>query len=98
MNNGSEIRRVLEQTFNLSDLTNIRAYLRRKRIGKLEDLAIVDMDKYAEVTHVCIGRPFGQSTIYTPWNTVRSLSGKEVVVDLDNVESFAGDPPPGVVL
>jgi CBS domain-containing protein/sporulation protein YlmC with PRC-barrel domain len=99
MNNGTaESKRILEQRFNLSDLTYSRVYLRGKRIGKLEDLAIVDLDKFAEVTHVCIGRPFGQSTIYVPWDTVRSLSGKEVIVDVDNIESYAGDPPQGFVL
>ena len=99
MNNGTaESKRILEQRFNLSDLTNNRVYLRGKRIGKLEDLAVVDLDKFAEVTHVCIGRPFGQSTIYAPWDTVRSLSGKEVIVDVDSIESYAGDPPPGFVL
>ncbi len=99
MNNGTaETKRIFEQRFNLSDLTNNRVYLRGKRIGKLEDLAVVDLDKFAEVTHVCIGRPFGQSTIYAPWSAVRSLSGKEVIVDVDNIESYAGDPPPGFVL
>jgi len=99
MNNGStENKRVLEQGFNLSDLTGSRVYLRGKRIGKLEDLAIVDMDKFAEVTHVCIGRPFGQSTVYVPWERVRSISGKEVIVDIDQLESYAGDPPAGFVL
>jgi magnesium transporter len=98
-NNGfSETKRVLEQTFNLSDLTNSRAYLRGKRIGKLADLAVVDMDKFAEVTHVCIERPFGQTTICAPWRTVRSLSGKEVIIDAENIESYAGEPPESVVL
>jgi CBS domain-containing protein/sporulation protein YlmC with PRC-barrel domain len=99
MNNGSvESKRVFEQTFNLSDLTNSRAYLRGKRIGKLEDLVIIDRDKFAEVTHLCIGRSFGQSTIYAPWDTVKSLSGKEVIIDLDNVESYTGDLPSTVIL
>jgi len=99
MNNGSVAnRRAFEQTFNLSDLTGSRVYLRGKRIGKLEDLVIVDRDKFAEVTHLCIGRPFGQSTLHVPWETVRSLSGKEVIIDVDNVESYAGDPPSSFVL
>ena len=88
MNNGSiESKRALEQTFNLSDLINSRVYLRGKRLGKLEDLVVVDRDKFADVTHVCIGRPFGQSTVYAPWDTVKSLSSKEVIIDVDNVES-----------
>ena len=99
MNNGSAAsRRAFEQTFNLSDLTNSRVYVRGRRIGKLEDLVVVDRDKFAEVTHLCIGRPFGQATIYAPWETVRSLSGKEVIIDVDNVESYAVDPPSSFVL
>ena len=99
MNNGStESKRALEQNFNLSDITNSRVYMRGKRLGKLEDLAIVDRDKYAEVTHLCIGRPFGQSTIYVPWEMVKSLSSGEVIIDVDKVESYAGELPDSFVL
>jgi magnesium transporter len=99
MNNGSmESKRAFEHTFNLSDLTKSRVYLRGKRLGKLEDLAVVDKDKYADVTHLCIGRPFGQSTIYAPWDKVKSLSSKEIIIDVDNVESYTGDLPSTFVL
>jgi magnesium transporter len=99
MNNDSvEGKRAFEHTFNLSDLVNSRVYLRGKRMGKLEDLAIVDKDKYAEVTHLCIGRPFGQTTLYAPWEKVKSLSSKEIIIDVDNVESYTGDLPSTQVL
>jgi magnesium transporter len=99
MNNVSpESKRPLEQTFYLSDLNNSRVYLRGKRIGKLDDFVIVDKDKFAEVTHVCIRRPFGQATLCAPWEKVKSLSGRGVIVDLDDVELYSGDPPSGSVL
>ena len=41
---------------------------------------------------------FGQSTIYAPWTSCVGCPGKEVIVDADNIESYAGDPPPGFVL
>ncbi len=94
----SESKRAFEQTFYLSDLTNSRVYLRGKRIGKLDDFIIVDKDKFAEVTHLCIGRPFGQTTVHAPWETVKSLSGRGVIVDLDDMELYSGDPPSGSVL
>ena len=99
MNNASvESKRTFEQTFYLSDLTNSRVYLRGKRLGKLEDFIIVDKDKFAEVTHLCVRRPFGQTTVHAPWETVKSLSGRGVVIDLDDVERYSGDPPPASVL
>jgi magnesium transporter len=99
MNNGSiDSKRALEHTFNLSDITKSRIYLRGKRLGKLEDLAIVDKEKYADVTHLCIGRPFGQSTVYAPWDKVKSLSSKEIIIDVDNVESYTGDLPSTFIL
>ena len=99
MNNGSaEIKRTLEQTFYLSDFMNIRAYLRGKRIGKLDDFVVVDRDKFAEVTHLCIRRPFGDPTLCVPWDRVNSISGRGIVVDLTDLERYSGALPPSSVL
>ncbi len=93
-----EVKRTLEQTFYLSDLLNIRAYLRGKRIGKLDDFIAIDRDKFAEVTHLCIGRPFGQPNMYVPWEKVTSFSGKEVIINIDRAELYTVEPTPSAVL
>lgn len=93
-----DTKKALEQSFYLSDLMKVRIYLRGKRIGKLDDLIIIDRDKFAEVTHICIARPFGQATVYAPWETVQSLSGRGIVINLDDMESYCGAAPPSSVL
>ncbi|HYK91297.1 MAG TPA: CBS domain-containing protein [Acidobacteriota bacterium] len=99
MNNLSiEIKKALEQTFYLSDLLGGRVYLRKRRLGSLEDFLIVDKDKFAEATHLCVGQPFGRPTIYVPWEMVTSFSGKEVIIDIDRIEPFTGEPAPSSVL
>lgn len=70
-----------DQTYLLSQLLKCPAYLGEKKIGRLIDLIIVDKDLVAEVTHVCIGRPFGDATLYVPWSKVQSLTPGKLVLD-----------------
>ena len=68
-----------------------------KKIGKISDLVILDKDKVAEVTHLVISRPFGHPTLMMPWEKV-AFGGKEIAIDVDDVEKFAVKIPEGVVL
>ncbi len=83
------IRSATEKKFNLSEIVHTPATMKGERIGALDDFVIVDKDKYAEVTHITISRPFGRPVLVVPWDRVKSFDKKEVVLDLTSIESYA---------
>jgi len=87
-----------EKKFNLSEIVHTPAIVKGERIGVLDDFVIVDKDKYAEVTHVTISRPFGRSLLVVPWDKIKSLEKGELVLELASVEPFANAFPPSAVL
>ena len=87
-----------EKLYQLSDLRKRPVYHNDQKIGWLADLVIEDKDIVAEVTHVCVGRPFGNPPYYIPWASVKSLSLQGVVLDpADDLRLFSA-PPAGAVL
>jgi CBS domain-containing protein len=49
-------------------------------LGKLKDLRFIDDPKYAEVTSLLVGRPFGHPPLSVPWENVVELSRDRIVV------------------
>src|SRR5579872_1491574 len=82
-------RAVDEQSFFLTELIGARAYSRNRKIGKLKDVVAVDRGKLAEVTHFQIARPFGEPSLLVPVAKVRSLNPREIVVDIEELGSYA---------
>ena len=74
---------VLEQEFFLSEILRRRVFVKKRRIGRVSDLAIVETSKLPEVTHVVISRPFGHPSLTVPWDKVLLISNNEVVLDID---------------
>ena len=70
-----------EQLFRLSDLIKCRVLKNGEKIGTLSDFVILDKGVVAEVTHVCVHRPFGRRQLYLPWQNVEELSTIAVVLD-----------------
>jgi len=81
-------RTPIEETFFLSQLVGARTYLKNRKIGKVGDLVAVDQGKVAEVTHFQITRPFGDPALLIPLAQVRSISPREVVLDIDRPEAY----------
>lgn len=50
-------------------------------MGRLSDLIIEDKDIVAEITHVCVGRPWGLPTLFVPWQKVQKLTTEAIVID-----------------
>ena len=69
------------RSFLLSELLGRRVELQSGiKLGKLKDVVFVDDPKYAEVTHLLVGRPFGDPPLKVPWNQVVDVLSKEIVV------------------
>ena len=73
---------VLEHEFYLSEILDRGVFVKKQRIGRLSDLAIVETGKLPEVTHVVVSRSFGYPSLTVPWDKVLLISNNEVVLDI----------------
>ncbi|HET7756265.1 MAG TPA: CBS domain-containing protein [Steroidobacteraceae bacterium] len=91
---------VLEREFYLSEILGRRVFARRRRIGRLGDLAIVETGKLPEVTHVVVERPYGYPALNFPWDKVLLISNHEVVLDAaeDDLAQFERAPQENLIL
>lgn len=91
---------VLESEFFLSEILNRRVFVKRQRIGRLSDLAIVETGKLPEVTQVVVARPHGYPALTIPWDRVLLISNQEVVLDIqeDMLAQFERSPQETLIL
>jgi magnesium transporter len=75
------INNSIEETFYLTELLGLRVYADGRKVGKLKDLVAVDQGKLAEVTHLQVGRPFGEQPLLVPLPEVRSFGLGGIVID-----------------
>ena len=73
---------VIEQEFFLSEILGRSVFVKKKRIGQLSDLAIVETGKLPEVTQLVVSRSFGYPPLTVPWDRVRLISNQEIVLDV----------------
>jgi CBS domain-containing protein len=86
-----------EELYRLSDLRKRPVLVGARKIGWLADLMIVDQDVVAEVTHLCVHRPFGEPTLYLPWQQVQILTNQGVVLDIKTELEELQSIPTGAV-
>src|ERR1700694_3609599 len=91
---------VIDQEFFLSEILNRRVFVKKRRIGRLSDLAIVETGKLPEVTHVVVARPYGYPPLTIPWDKVLLISNHEVVLDLgeETLSQFERAPQENLIL
>jgi uncharacterized protein (DUF2249 family) len=90
---------VIEQEFFLSEILGRRVFVKKRQVGRLGDLAIVETGKLPEVTQVIVSRPFGYAPLTVPWDRVRLISNQEIVLDIgENMEQFERAPHENLIL
>ncbi len=89
---------VVEPEFFLSEVVGRRVYRHSKRIGRLQDLVILETGKLPEIRQLVVNRPYGQTPLLVPWERVVVISTNEIAIDIDNPEDFAQAPPAGAIL
>jgi CBS domain-containing protein/sporulation protein YlmC with PRC-barrel domain len=91
---------VLEHEFYLSEILGRRVFVKRQRIGRLSDLAIVETGMLPEVTQVVVARPYGYPALTIPWDKVLLISNHEVVLDIseENLAQFERAPQEHLIL
>jgi magnesium transporter len=87
-----------EESFFLTQLLGARAYQHGRKIGKLKDLVAVDQGKVAEVTHFQIARSLGDPPLLVPCQNVKSVSLREIVLDIGDPKSYVREPSADEVL
>jgi magnesium transporter len=93
-----DTKAISDVTFHLSELLGIRVIWSDKKIGKLADMTIVDHDKFAEVTHIVVSRPFGNPMLVVPWEFVTSISRSQLIFDFNDIHAYEGEPPENALL
>jgi len=96
--NGSGKASHTDSVYFLSELLGVKVMLHDKKVGRLADILIVEEEKLPYVTHFLVKRPFGYPSLLIPWEKVKSVTTKEVVIDVENVEDFVGQPAENAVL
>ena len=91
---------VLEHEFFLSEILERRVFIKKQRVGRLSDLAIVETGRLPEVTYVVVERPYGYPTLTIPWEKVLLISNHEVVLDVaeETLPQFERAPPQSLIL
>lgn len=95
---GQEIIPNAGTPYFLTEILGTHVFIKDKKIGKLDDFVIVDGDKVAEVTHLYVFRPFGYPPLLIPWEKVKVMTTREIVVDIDDPEKYVGGPSEGAIL
>ena len=79
--------------------TNLESsILNGKKIGSLADVVAIETDKIPEVTHFFISRSFGYPSLMIPWNKVVTITNKEIIFDIDDINQYIGEPSEGAIL
>ena len=88
-----------EQQFFLSDIIGKKVLNGKKKIGKLSDLIIKENgEKFPAVTHLYVGRSFGYPPLVIEWEKVKSVSLKQITVDIGDVADYAKSPADTAIL
>ncbi len=88
----------VEAVYFLSDLIGTKVLNGDKKIGKLQDIAIIEQGKLPIATHFVVHRPFGRKPLLVPWERVVAVNVTRIIVDLEVIEQFEGEPAETQVL
>jgi CBS domain-containing protein len=91
---------VLAQEFFLTEILGRRVFLKRRRVGTLGDLAIVETGRLPEVSHLLVSRSYGYPTLTVPWDKVLLISNTEIALDIDEsaMAQYERVPSDGLIL
>jgi len=89
---------LVEAEYFLSDIIGAKVFTQHEKIGKLRDIAIREDEKLPTVTHLIVHRSFGHKPLLIPWHKVAGINPGGVVVDIESVERYEGEPAESQIL
>ena len=90
--NDNGVKSQSDVIFNLSEILGHVVELNGHKIGKLNDLIIGGNGTLPEICSIVVKRPFGNPSLLIPWDKVGSFGSDKVVINVDDVEKFRGEP------
>ena len=96
VNNGNS-KNHIEYSYFLTSILGNKVIWNNKKIGNLGDMAIQDGD-IAEVTHFYITRSFGYPSLLVPWEKVKSVNARDIVIDIEELEKYQSEPAENMIL
>jgi magnesium transporter len=87
-----------DAVYNLSEILQNRVNWNGKKIGKLKDLVLKGNGALPEVCAILVVRPFGNPALLVPWDKVSSFGAEEIVIDIDDLKKYQGEPPEDALL
>jgi magnesium transporter len=97
VSNGTTLKNHTEYAYFLTSVLGNKVVWNNKKIGRLADIVIMD-GNIAEVTHFCVTRPFGYPSLLIPWEKIRSVNSKEIVIDIEGMEKYEAEPSDSMIL
>lgn len=88
----------LGEFYFLTEIIGAKVIFHGKKVGGLADVIIVENGTMPEVTHLYVSRSFGRPSLIIPWGKVKVFTREEIVVDLESIEKYEGEPREGAVL
>ncbi len=83
----------LDETFNLSEVLDSRIISNGRKLGKLNDLIIVENGRFPVVRQILVKRPFGNPSLLIPWEKVKRFERGKITVDIEDIRTYEGEPP-----
>lgn len=87
-----------EKQFFLSDLINQKVVYNSEKIGKLQDIAIIETGVIPEVKLFVVSRPFGRPSLFVPLENIDEISNKEILIKTGDIKDFEKKPADPLVL
>lgn len=84
--------KLIEESFFLSDLINRKVVFNGAKIGKLQDIAIIETGIIPEATSFIIKRPFGRPLLFIPWVNISEITSNEIIISVDNISKYEVKP------
>ena len=98
MNQTTALPAVSEERFFLSEIIGARVLCNGRKLGRLVDVIAIDQGKLAEITQLQVKPPFGDPQMLFPYSTVKSLSRREVAIDVADPRAYVREPAADEVL
>lgn len=77
-----------EQIFFLSDIIGRKIVCNNQKIGKLQDIAIIETGIIPETKFFIVKRSFGRPTLYIPWENINEIKNKEIIISSNDLTQF----------
>jgi len=94
----TDLPKNMEKRYFLSELVGSRVTLKGRTIGNLDDVVINENSKLPDVTHLHVHRPFGEPALLIPWDKVKLIAAKEVIIAIERQSDYEKEPPEGSIL